>query len=148
MACLPVGVFVKRTRRTARPCGKLKVRVRTNRRSDINNNFRNFRMSDRFGGRGLSSSSPRVRINQAQEIFMKLWNFNLRLPWYEGGLKSFRPNKDTRHFFRHFLKIFQHSLLVTLHTSPGDGPIPVTRPNSTRRFSLQNNCSRRCCLFI
>ena len=38
---------------------------------------------------------------------------------------------------------FQHSLLVTLHTSPSDAPISVTHPNSTRRFSLQNNCSRR-----
>ena len=36
---------------------------------------------------------------------------------YEGGLKSFWPNKDTRHFFRHF---FQHSLLVALHTSRSD----------------------------
>ena len=48
-------------------------------------------------------------------------------PWdkpehYEGGLKSFRPNKDTRY---------------------SDAPISVTRPNSTRRFSLQNNCSQR-----
>ena len=61
---------------------------------------------------------------------------------YEGDLKSFRPNKDTRHFFRNFF-IFQRSLLVTLHTSPSDVLISVTRPNSTRRFSLQNNCSRR-----
>ena len=62
---------------------------------------------------------------------------------YEGGLKSFRPNKGTRHFFRHFKIIFQHSLLVTLRTSLSDAPISVTRPNSTRRFSPQNNYSRR-----
>ena len=59
---------------------------------------------------------------------------------YEDGLKSFRPNKDTRHFFKNF---FQRSLFVTLHTSPSDVSISVTRPNITRRFSLQNNCSWR-----
>ena len=59
---------------------------------------------------------------------------------YEGGLKCFRPNKDKIFFQKNF---FQHSLLVTLHTSPNDAPISDTRPNSTRRFSLQNNCSRR-----
>ena len=51
--------------------------------------------------------------------------------------------RDTRHFFRNFLIIFQHSLLVTLHTSPSDAPTPVIRQNSTRCFSLQNNCSLR-----
>ena len=61
---------------------------------------------------------------------------------YEGGLKSFRPNKD-KTFFQTFFFIFQHSLLVTLDTSPSDAPIYVTRPNSTRHFPLQNNCSRR-----
>ena len=58
---------------------------------------------------------------------------------YEGGLKSFRPNKNTRHFFFKFIFIFLHSLLVSLHTSPSDAPIPLTRPSSTRRLSLQNN---------
>ena len=62
---------------------------------------------------------------------------------YEGGLKSFRPNNDTRHFFSIFFFIFLHSLLVTLHTSPSDAPISLTHQNSTRRFFLQNNCSRR-----
>ena len=62
---------------------------------------------------------------------------------YEGGLKSFRPNKETNHFSESFIFIFLHSLLVTVHTSPTDAPISVTRPNSTWRFSLQNNCSRR-----
>ena len=61
---------------------------------------------------------------------------------YEGGLKSFRPKKDTTFFQKRFF-IFQHSLPVTLHTSPSDAPISVTRPNGTRRFSPQNNCSRR-----
>ena len=62
---------------------------------------------------------------------------------YEGGLKSFRPNNDTRHFFFFvFFFIFLHSLLVTLHTSPSDAPISLTHQNSSRRFSLQNNCSR------
>ena len=48
-------------------------------------------------------------------------------------------------FFQNFIFIFQlvTCLLVTLHTSRSDAPISVTRPNSTRRFSLQNNCSRR-----
>ena len=64
-------------------------------------------------------------------------------PLYEGGLKSFRPNNDTRHFFLIFFLIFLHSLLVTLHTSPSDAPISLTHQNSTRHFSLQNNCSRR-----
>ena len=45
--------------------------------------------------------------------------------------------------FSEILFIFQLSLLVTLHTSLSDAPISVTRPNSTWRFSLQNNCSRR-----
>ena len=50
-----------------------------------------------------------------------------------GSLKSFRPNKDTRDFSENFFN-FQHSLIVTLHTSPSNAPISVTRPNSTRRF--------------
>ena len=61
---------------------------------------------------------------------------------YEGGLKSFRPNNDTRHFFFILFFIFLHSLLVTLHTSPSDAPISLTHQNSTRHFSLQNNFSR------
>ena len=60
---------------------------------------------------------------------------------YEGGLKSFRPNKDTRHFSEIFF-IVQHSIFVTLRTSPSDVPVSITRPNSTRRFSPQNNSSR------
>ena len=44
-----------------------------------------------------------------------------------------------QHIISELFFIFQHSLLVTLHTAP----ISVTRPNSTRRFYLQNNCSRR-----
>ena len=43
-------------------------------------------------------------------------------------------------FSKNFVFIFQHSLL---HTSPSDASISVTRPNSTRRFSMQNNCSLR-----
>ncbi|GFV80725.1 hypothetical protein TNCV_4618871 [Trichonephila clavipes] len=35
------------------------------------------------------------------------------------------------------------SPFATLHTSPSDAPISVTRSNNTRRFSLKNNCSRR-----
>ena len=62
---------------------------------------------------------------------------------YEGVLKSFRSNKDTRLFSENFLIFFQYSLCVNLHTSPSDAPISITRPNSTRRFSLQNNYSRR-----
>uniref|UniRef100_A0A0K2UIB5 Uncharacterized protein n=1 Tax=Lepeophtheirus salmonis TaxID=72036 RepID=A0A0K2UIB5_LEPSM len=53
---------------------------------------------------------------------------------YEDALKSFRPNKDTIHFFR--ILIFRHSLLVSLHTSPSDAPVSITWRNSTRPFSM------------
>ena len=57
---------------------------------------------------------------------------------YEGGLKRLKT-----FFSENFFIIFQHTHLVTLHTSPSDARISATRPNSTRRFSLQNNYSRR-----
>ena len=60
---------------------------------------------------------------------------------YEGGVKVSDLTK-IQDIFQNFFT-FQHSLLVILHTSPSDAPISVSRPNSIRRFSLQNNCSRR-----
>ena len=62
---------------------------------------------------------------------------------YEGGLKSFRPNKDIRHFFLKIVFISLHSLLVSLYTSPSDAPISPARPNSTCRLSLQNSYLQR-----
>ena len=47
----------------------------------------------------------------------------------------------------HGYSAWQRSLLaqvtLVLHTSPSDALISLTHQNSTRRFSLQNNCSRR-----
>ena len=122
--------------------------------------------TDDFGGRGMKGITERwgrkgggakrtieiiVRNKflsrlSAYWLFLLIVNYgscNHHLRLYEGSLKSFRPNNDTRHFFLIFFLIFLHSLLVTLHTSPSDAPISLTHQNSTRRFSLQNNCSRR-----
>ena len=64
----------------------------------------------------------------------EMWTWNTRVAWKVSDLTK------TQVIFSEFF--FLYSLLVTLHTYPSDAPISVARPNSIRRFSLQNNCSR------
>ena len=86
------------------------------------------------------TNSELIDYNSISTIIEK----NSQLPCeLRGYSEKFRPNKDTKHIVKNVFIIFQRSLLITLHTSPSDAPISVIRPNSPRRYPLQNNCSRR-----
>lgn len=64
------------------------------------------------------------------------------LATYEGCLKSFRSNKETKHFFFKFISIFLRSFIISLYASSRNARLPQIHPNITWRLSLKNNYLR------